>query len=317
MSVFDWNNIANNLQENALSDGKTYQNENDERFWNLSRDENDTGGALIRFLIDPNQIPFIKMIRINANGGYNKRFVREWSPLSIGLPDPFNEMFSKLWNEGKKEEAKKFGRQIRYITNIKVIKDPANPENEGKIFLFNMSQTLFDKIKSAMVQTESMKALGEEPIQVYNPVEGNNFLIKVKKGSNGILTYEDSKFDSKITGIYKTEEEALKDIKENCYSLEEFLTPEFFLTYEELQDKIKWFMGETVRKDRETQETTETTKTTETAEEMETSETTETPKSTKSTKKSTETSKPKKEETQKVEETSSEDSEIEELLEDL
>jgi len=244
MSVFDWNNIANNLQEDALSTGNSYREEKDDRFWVLARDENEKGGALIRFLLDPNLVPFIKMIKINANKGFNKRFVREWSPASIGLPDPFNEMFTKLWNEGKKEEAKKFGRQIRYITNIKIIKDPANPENEGKIFLFDMSQSLFDKIKDAMIQTEAMEALGEEPIQVFNPIEGNNFLIKVKKGSNDFLTYEDSKFDSKVTSIYKSEKEALADIKENCYALEEFLQPEYFLSYEELEEKLKWFTGE-------------------------------------------------------------------------
>jgi hypothetical protein len=168
-------------------------------------------------------------------------------------------MFSKLWNEGKKEEAKLFGRSIRYITNIKVIKDPANPQNEGKIFLFDMSQTLFDKIKGAMTQTDAMKALGEEPIPVYDPINGNNFLIKVKMGANGILTYEDSKFDGKPSAIYESEEEALKDIKENAHSLDEFLSPENFLSYEELKEKLAWMLGENqeTQKPQETQEVKE------------------------------------------------------------
>ena len=235
MSVFSWENLAGNLQENALED-KGYKKEVDERFWTLSRDENENGGALIRFLPDKNLISFIKMSRISANRGKKQFFVDEWSPESIGLPDPFRERFWELWNKGEKEKAKQFGRKERYIANILVQKDPANPENDGKVFLFDMSKTLFDKVKAAMVQTEAMKALDEKPIAVFDPIEGESFLLKAKKGATGIITYDDSKFAGKVTSLFKTEEEALKFIKENCYELNEFLVPEFFKSYDELLD---------------------------------------------------------------------------------
>jgi len=235
LSTFSWDNIASNLQDNALED-KGYKKEIDERFWTLSRNENNEGGALIRFMTDPNLLPFVKMSRISANKGKKQFFVDEWSPESIGLPDPFRERFWELWNAGEKEKAKQFGRKERYIANIKVLKDPANPENEGKIFLFDMSRTLFDKVKAAMIQTDAMKALGEDAIEVFDPIKGQNFLIKAKMGSTGIITYEDSKFDSKVTALYKSEEEALKDIKENAYELKEFLQPDFYKSYDELLD---------------------------------------------------------------------------------
>ena len=243
MGKYDWDNLAKNLQKDALNDGKkTY--EVDERFYKLARNENDTGGALIRLVPDPEGVMFVKMIRIAANKGKDKRFCTDWSPQTIGLPDPFNERWSKEWNAGNKEEAKRFGRSIRYISNIKVIKDPANPENEGKFFLFDMSKTIFEKVKNAANPTPDEIALGAEPKQVYNPVEGNNFLLKVKRGTNGFITYEDSKFDEKTTKLYESEEEFEKDIKENGYVLNDFLKPEFFPTYEELQDKLLWYTGE-------------------------------------------------------------------------
>ena len=242
-SKFDWAKLSENLASNALNDGKkTYTA--DERFYKLSRDESDNGGALIRFLTDPNDVPFIKMTKINAQQGKGQPFVDEQSPQTIGLPCPFNEKFSQLWQAGHQEEAKKYGRKFRYYTNIKIIKDPATPANEGKIFLFDMSPTLFEKVKLAAQPTESEIALGGEAKEVFDPVAGNSFLLKVKKGSNNFLTYEDSKFSEKIDGIYGTEAEATADITANTYDIGEFLKPESFLSYAELQEKLQWFDGE-------------------------------------------------------------------------
>ncbi len=244
MSKFDWNKLAKNLNENALTGGKkTY--ENDDRFYILGKDDAGNGGALIRFLSDKDDVPFVNMTKINAQQGKGQPFISEWSPQSIGAPDPVNERFSELWKAGKKEEAKKYGRKFRFLTNIKVLKDPANPENEGKIFLLDMSPTLFEKIKNAAAPSESELALGGEAKEVFDPVNGNSFLLKVKLGSTNIPSYEDSKFADKIDGIYKTEAAATADILENSYALSEFLDPKNFLTYEELQKKLDWFDGVT------------------------------------------------------------------------
>jgi hypothetical protein len=80
-------------------------------------------------------------------------------------------------------------------------------------------------------------------MNIFDPLAGHNFLIKSKKGSNGFITYEDSKFDEKVTSVYESEEEALKDIKENSYSLSEFLKPEFYSSYEDLKSKLVKFLS--------------------------------------------------------------------------
>jgi len=243
MGKYDWDNLAQNLQKDALTDGKkTY--EVDERFYKLARNENDTGGALVRLLPDPEGVMFVKMTKISANSGKDKRFCSDWSPTSIGLPDPFNERWSQEWNAGNKEEAKRFGRSIRYVSNIKIIKDPANPENEGKIFLLDMSKTIFDKVKDAANPSPEEIALGATAKQVYDPVDGNSFLMKVKRGSNNFITYEDSKFDEKESSVYKTEAEFETDITANGHVLGDFLKPEFFPTYAELEDKLLWYTGD-------------------------------------------------------------------------
>ena len=240
---YSWDNLAQNLREDALQDSGKKGYSEDTRFYKLARNENDMGGAVVRLVPDPDGIMFIKMIRINADKGANRRFCKDWSPQSIEKACPFNEKFLEEWRAGNKEEAKRFGRSIRYLTNIKVIKDPANPANEGKIFLYDMSQTIYEKVKGAAQPTPDEIALGQDPKDVYNPLAGNNFILKVNRGSNNFITYENSKFDEKITALYASEAEADKDLA-NGFKLGDFYEPSFFKTYEELLDCRNWYTGE-------------------------------------------------------------------------
>ena len=245
MGKYDWNSLATKLKDNTFEEKRTY--EEDSRFYKLSKDENGVGGALIRFLTDPTDLMFIKMTLINAQQGKGKRFIAMPSPTTIGKPDPINEKFSALWKEGLHEEAKKYGRKFRWYTNIKVIKDPANPENDGKYFLFDMPKTLFDKLTAAASPSETDAALEDAtPVAVYDPINGNSFLLKTKTGSNGFLTYEDSKFSDKPSPIFKDDATAETEIKENTFSLEEFYDESNFATYDELKLKLNWFDGENV-----------------------------------------------------------------------
>ena len=242
---FSWESMQAKLQPNAFGEKQGYnKKEVDTRFWTLSKDEDGNGAAIIRFLPDPDNVPFIHMIKINAQKGNKGFFVNEWSPQTIGKPCPFNEKFLELWSAGEKEKAKYMRRSDRFITNIKIIKDPANPENEGKIFLFDMSKTMMGMIKEAMIETEQMKALGEKPIAVFNPLEGNNFLIKSKMGENKIITYDSSKFADSSSSIYDSADEAVKDITGNAYKLSEFLEESFFLSYDELTNLRDRVLGE-------------------------------------------------------------------------
>lgn len=241
---YDWDKLSANLQKDALTDSSKKNYETDERFYKLARDDKDNGGALIRFVVDKDDVPFIKMTKINARQtDGSKRFVAEWSPLTIGLKDPFNEKFLEYWSKGEIETAKKYSRAFRYITNIYIVKDPSTPANEGKYFLMDMSPTLFAKLKDSMLPPESEIALGAKAKEVYNPVKGNNFLLKVGKAATGFLSYETSKFNEAESGIFPDDATAEKEIKQNTYSLNDFLKPENFLSYDELVEKLRWFDG--------------------------------------------------------------------------
>lgn len=246
-SFFDFDNMVS-----AGSDpfAKTGGFESDNRFYKLGKDEDGKGVAIIRFLPDSERGMIQQVYKINTsiqNDG-KKRFVNELSPQTIGNPCPFQEKWATLWNAGKKEEAKNFSRTVRYYTNIKVIKDPRNPENEGKIFLFDMSTSLKDKIQSIIQPSEEDIALGQTAKQLFNPLKGNSFKLSSRKGSNGIVSYDSSSVVDVVDSIYDTPEEALADIKENTYKLSDFLKPEAFMSYEELCDKLQWVTWDNTEK---------------------------------------------------------------------
>lgn len=214
----------------------------DNRFYKLAKDKNGNGAALIRFLPDAEKGMIQKLFKVNTTITKNgkKRFVSEYSPSSIGQPCPFQEKWQELWNAGDKEGSKLFGRGIKYVANIKVIKDPANPENEGKIFLYEMSGAIKDKIQNAVDPSEQDRALGAVPKELFNPIKGNSFRLVAKRGANGQINYDSSEVINEVTSIYNSVEEAIEDIKTNTYKLSDLLKPESFMSYQQLQDKLKW-----------------------------------------------------------------------------
>jgi len=214
----------------------------DERFYTLSKDKDGNGAALIRFMPDAEKGMIQQLYKINTTISKNgkKRFVSEFSPSTIGQPCPFQEEWQKLWNSGDKEGAKLYGRGTRYVSNIKILKDPANPENEGKIFLYEMSGAMKDKIQAAVSPSEQDIALGAQPKQLFNPFKGNSFRLVAKKGANGQINYDASEVINEVTSIYEDIETGLEEIKTKCYKLSDLIKPEAFMSYDELQDKMKW-----------------------------------------------------------------------------
>lgn len=239
--AFNWDNITTAVGEDPFAEA-TRKYEEDTRFYRLPKNEKGAGVAVIRFLPDAENQTIKRIYKIGTTIVKNgkKRFLNEVSPLSYGGKCPFQEEWARLYNLGEKEESKNFGRNTRYIANIKVIKDPAKPENEGKIFLLDMSQSLAAKVQAALAPSEEDIMTGEVAKQLFNPLKGNSFKYACVIGSNNITDYSPSKPMDAVDGIYTTVEEALKDIKENTYSLNDFVKPENNLSYDELVEKLKW-----------------------------------------------------------------------------
>lgn len=229
--------------------GEQKQSYGDNRFYKLPKNQDGVGAAIIRFLPDPKMKLIQQLFKINVNTQSPKngerRWYSDWSPQNVNLPDPFHDEWKKRWNAGDKEGAKQFSRQTRYIANILVVKDPAAPENEGKVFLLEMSQSLKDIVADALMPSKADQALGKEPVQLFNPLAGSNFKLASKKGSNGFITYEQSgptNDASAPTAVFNSKEEALATIQEKCYELGDFLKPENYTSLAELKEKVKYVL---------------------------------------------------------------------------
>lgn len=239
---FNWDSMKDQVGNDPFADtSKKY--EEDTRFFKLTKDDKGNGAAVIRFLPDADRNTIQKMYKIGTTiiKDGKKRFLNEWSPTTIGLPCPFQERWSKLWGEGNKDEAMYFSRgKGRFIANIKVINDIGNPENNGKIFLLDMSPTFAKKIQEALEPSETAIQLGETPKQLFNPMQGNSFKYACTIGTNNITSYDPSSVIAEKTAIYDTVEAAVTDIAENTHSLNELIKPESFLSYAELEKKLAW-----------------------------------------------------------------------------
>jgi len=235
----------NNLQKlmsetNKLAKGNGEQGGADDRFWKPEVDKAGNGYAVIRFLPAPTgeDIPWVRIFDhgFQGIGGW----YIENSLTSVGKKDPVSEYNSMLWNSGieaNKEQARKQKRRLKYIANIYVVKDPANPQNEGKVFLYQFGKKIFDKINDLM----NPQFEDEEPINPFDLWEGTNFKLKIRN-VEGYRNYDKSEFETPST-LGDFEDEELEAIWKQEHSLAEFIAPENFKSYEELQAKLNKVLG--------------------------------------------------------------------------
>jgi len=211
----------------------------DDRFWKPSVDSAGNGFAVIRFLPAPDgeEIPFVKLYShaFQGDGGW----YIENSLTTLGAKDPVGEVNRRLWNSGRdsdKETARKQKRKLSYYSNIYVVSDKANPENEGKVFLYKYGKKIFDKIMAAM-QPEFED---ETPINPFDLWEGANFKLKITNVA-GYWNYDKSEFAA--PAALASDDDTLEKVWRQAHSLQEFVSPSNFKTYEELEERLNLVLG--------------------------------------------------------------------------
>ena len=225
---------------NKLNTPQTKEND-DDRFWQPEVDKAGNGYAVIRFLPAPEgeDVPFVRIWDhgFKGPGGW---FI-EKSLTTLGQQCPVSEYNSELWNSGT-EADKTFVRQntkrrLYFLSNIYIVKDPANPQNEGQVKLYRYGKKIFDKINEAMNPAFE----DEQAINPFDFWQGADFKLKIRK-VEGYRNYDKSEFDAQSTlgGLDDDELEAIWN-QEN--SLQEFLDPKHFKSYDELKAKLHKALG--------------------------------------------------------------------------
>ena len=232
--------IDSNLQAAASSttEKKSY---GDDRQWKPTVDKAGNGYAVIRFLptVEGDDLPWAKYWDHFFQGPTGQWYV-EKSLTTLGKDDPVSEMNSKLWNTGiesDKDIARKRKRRLHYVSNICVVSDPENPENNGKTFLYTYGAKIFEKIMNSM-QPQYEDETAVNPFDLW---KGANFKMKIAQVA-GFRNYDRSEFGG--VEALNADDTVLEDIYNKEYSLKEFTDPSTYKTYSELNLKLTRVLGE-------------------------------------------------------------------------
>ena len=218
-------------QVEKLAEKPSYE---DERIWKLERDKSGNGYAVIRFLpAAPNEdVPWVRIWThgFKGPGGW----YIENSLTTLGKDDPVSKANTALWNSGidsDKNIARERRRKLNYYSNIYVVEDSMNPDNQGKVFLFRYGKKIFEKITGVM----NPEFQDETPLNPFDFWEGANFKLKMRQ-VDGFPNYDKSEFTDKCP--LDGDEKKMETIWSQQHSLNEIIEEKNFKNYAELEARF-------------------------------------------------------------------------------
>src|SRR6056300_428078 len=235
----DFSTLINAAQASGGGEKKSY---GDDRMWKPTVDKAGNGYAVLRFLPakEGQDIPWVRYWDHGFKGPTGQWYI-EKSLTSIGQQDPVSELNSQLWNTGRdedKELARQRKRRLHHVSNILVISDSANPENEGKVFLYEYGKKIMVKIMDVM----QPQFQDETPVNPFDFWSGANFKLKIRN-VEGYRNYDKSEFDAP-TSLFDGDETRLEETYNKLYTLGEFTDPENYKSYTDIKRKMFEVLGE-------------------------------------------------------------------------
>ena len=183
---------------------------------------------LLPFAKDPSKT-FFHYYNHGWNSFATGQYVQTLSPQTFGERDPIAEERFKVLRTGSEEEKEKMQavrRLEKWLVNVYVIDDPANPDNNGKVKILRYGKQL-QKIITEAIEGEDAEEFGPRIFDL-GP-EGVNFKIKVEQQGD-FPTYVSSRFTT--AGKIDLSEDQQKDIYEGAFDLTDVFT---LKTYDELK----------------------------------------------------------------------------------
>jgi len=227
---------------NAASKDTEKKSYGDDRFWAPTVDKAGNGYAVIRFLpaSEGEDLPWIKYWDHGFKGPTGRWYI-ENSLTSIGQNDPVSEMNTQLWNSGREEDkelARMRKRRLHHVSNILVVSDSANPENEGKVFLYKYGKKIMDKVMDVM----QPQFQDEKPVNPFDFWGGANFKLKIRN-FEGYRNYDKSEFEG-VTELFDGDEAKLESVYNSIHGLNEFISEGNYKSYADLKKKLYEVLGE-------------------------------------------------------------------------
>lgn len=191
-----------------------HQSGSDGTYWKLGTDDSGNGSAIIRFLPqkDLESLPYAKVFSHWFEDAVSGKTYNEVSSSTWNDADPVGEFNSWCWKQGEEDAARSRSRKTNYYANIYVIKDPANPQNEGKVFVYRFGKKIFDKIQTQLFPEYE----DDVAVNVFDMFEGRNFRIRTSKVA-GYANYDKSEFEQSITPV--ADDDTIDTIYAQCHDL--------------------------------------------------------------------------------------------------
>jgi hypothetical protein len=212
---------------------QTKKNSGDDRFYYPERDDQGNGFAIIRFLPTGAETPpFVKYFThrfkgINGWFWHNCRTTFDEDCPCCELNRTVIEPHGS-WDatpDRDKQIVRNRKRAMYFTSNILVVSDPTNPENEGKVFLFRYGSKIMDKIKGAI----KPEFPTDDQFDPFNPWTGANFLLKIRKVKKQ-TNYDSSGWEA--PSPMAATDKAIDAIGEKLISLDEFTSTDFCAPYD-------------------------------------------------------------------------------------
>jgi len=207
------------------------------------------GTSLIRFLprYDADgqpTVPWVAWTEFSFKNGSNSYWNRNLS--SINKPDPVSELNKAHWakipdaerkNGAEAAMARKRKVQKKYITNIVVLDDKANPENNGKVMLYQFGPAILKKLEAAWFP----KFEDQKPLEFFDWDQGANFRIRSENGDFS-LSYDSSEFEQ-VSPLAGGRQEVQEKLYNSMYDLAEFESESNYKSYDELKAEMIKVLG--------------------------------------------------------------------------
>lgn len=245
---FNLNSLKKNSSIDKLTQqmeklGATKKSYKDDRFYQPEIDKAGNGYAVIRFLSAPfvdgeEGVPFV-MLWTHGFKGPGGWYIDNCLT-TINQDCPACKHNTTLWNSGVESDKKLASsqkRKLNYISNILVVSDPKNPENEGKVFLYKYGKKIYDKIN-----LQAKPQFPDDPkVDVFNFWEGANFRLKIRN-FEGQRNYDLSTFDSP-TSLFDGDDSRIEKVWKESHSLRGLLDHQHFKTFDELKGRLDKVLG--------------------------------------------------------------------------
>ena len=206
-----------------LSQGSGRTNQ-DERFWIPKRNAEGLASHVIRFLPSSNPDVIMQKYSRHAFKGANGKWFINKCPKTLGRDEecPACDKFWDTWHAHGKDmnavpkELRARGPEEHWVSNILVIKDSEEPENNGKVFLFDDKKSFYNEIKSAL-QPQFEEQVSFNPFDLW---EGANYNFRIFLDGK-IPSYKKSSWDVP-SKLFDGDDGKLEGLINQLHDLEEF-----------------------------------------------------------------------------------------------